>query len=119
MTDLHDLSALEAAAALRRGEFSAVELTEHYLKRSETLGDSVGAFVTLTPDLALAQAREATSGSGGRAGRGAAGPSRRARPIKDLTPVAEVRMTMGSRVFADFVPKLRPTWSPSCAPPAR
>ncbi|HUR75552.1 MAG TPA: amidase [Sporichthya sp.] len=107
MADLHDLTALEQGAALRRGEFTAVELTEHYLQRCEALSDTVGAFVTLTPDLALEQAREADERLKG------AGPAEALPPllgvcvpVKDLTPVADVRMTMGSRVFADFVPKL-------------
>ncbi|MEZ5186569.1 MAG: amidase [Candidatus Nanopelagicales bacterium] len=53
---LHDLSALEQAEAIKSGELTAVELTQHYLRRSEAV---TGAFVVLTPDLALAQARAA------------------------------------------------------------
>lgn len=51
---LHDLTALEQADAIRRGELRAVELTEHYLQRS---ADVPGAFVALTPEVALDQAR--------------------------------------------------------------
>ncbi len=57
--NLHDLTAVEQARAIRRGETSSVELTEHYLRRSHDLSASVGAFVTLTDDLALEQARAA------------------------------------------------------------
>jgi amidase len=62
MSDLHDLSLLEQAAAVRGGSVSPVELVEHYLARIDSLNDVVGAFVTVTPDLALdaAQAAEQT-----------------------------------------------------------
>lgn len=56
---LHDLTALEQAAAIRSGEVTAVELAEHYLARSETVS---GAFVTLTPEVALQQARAVDAG---------------------------------------------------------
>ncbi len=56
---LHDLSALEQASAIRAGDLSAVELTEHYLARS---AEVPGAFVCLTPGVALAQARKVDAG---------------------------------------------------------
>ena len=59
MPELHDLTALEQAAAIRRGEVSPVELTEHYLERTDRLADTVGAFITVTPELAREQARAA------------------------------------------------------------
>ena len=54
--ELHDLSAVEQARAIRSGEISARELADHYLDRIERLNDLVGAFVTITPDLARDQA---------------------------------------------------------------
>ena len=45
--------------AIRQGKLSPVELTEGYLERCRTIGTRLNAFVTLTPDLALAQARTA------------------------------------------------------------
>ena len=108
MADLHDLTALEQGAAMRRREFSALDLTEHYLRRSEAISDTVGAFTTLTPELALRQAREVD----GRLS--AADPDEPLPlllgvcvPVKDLTAVAGVRMTMGSVVYADFVPQVQ------------
>src|SRR6185503_15785366 len=44
---------------LRDGKVSSVQLTEGYLDRLERHGQRLGAVVTLTPDLALAQARQA------------------------------------------------------------
>src|SRR5215468_4263809 len=56
---LHDLTALEAAAAVRRGEVSPVELVEHALDRIASLDRRLGAFVTVTADAALQQAKAA------------------------------------------------------------
>lgn len=57
--DAHDLTAVEQAHAIRRGETTSVELTEHYLRRSHALSARVGAFVTITDELALKQAHAA------------------------------------------------------------
>jgi amidase len=56
---LHDLSALELAAAIRSKEISPVEVITHYLERIDRLSDDVGAFVTVTADAALTRARAA------------------------------------------------------------
>src|SRR5580698_11476151 len=45
--------------AIREGRVSPVELTEGYLERCRTIGSRLNAFATLTPELALRQAREA------------------------------------------------------------
>lgn len=104
MADLHDLSAVDQAAAIRRGELDPVELTGHYLARIERGSDAVGAFVTVTAEAALATAREAS-----RAVRdGAALPPLHGVPtaIKDLNLTAGVRTTLGSAVFAENVPDI-------------
>ncbi|MEZ5115731.1 MAG: amidase [Candidatus Nanopelagicales bacterium] len=103
MPELHDLTALEQAAAIRTGEVSPVELTDHYLERTDRLADTVGAFITVTPDLAREQARAAE-----RAVREAADPADLpvlhgvVVPVKDLDFVAGVRCTLGSATY-DFV----------------
>ena len=56
---LHDLTMLEQAAAIRDRSLSPVELVEHYLGRIDAINESVGAFVTVTPELALDAARAA------------------------------------------------------------
>lgn len=102
MTQLHDLTALEQAAQIAAGQTSAVELLDHYLDRIDRLGDTVGAFITMTPDLAREQAAAADD---------------LVRqdvelnplhgvviPVKDLHMVAGVRCTLGSPVY-DFVPQ--------------
>ncbi len=45
--------------AIREGRISPVELAESCLERGRTIGTRLNAFVTLTPDLALRQARQA------------------------------------------------------------
>lgn len=99
MAELHDLTALEQGAAVRRREVSPIELVDHYLERIERLSDQVGAFVTVTDELARKQALLAQD----RAGEG--GPLFGVpTAVKDLNLTAGVRTTFGSAVFADFVP---------------
>jgi amidase len=59
MSELHDLSLLDQAAAVRARTVSPVELVEHYLGRIDKHNESVGAFVTVTPELALEAAQAA------------------------------------------------------------
>jgi len=101
MTQLHDLTALEQAAAVRAREVSPVELVDHYLDRIARLGDEVGAFVTVTADLARLRAKAAEAHAGER------GPLFGVpTAIKDLTQTAGVRTTFGSATTADFVPEV-------------
>ncbi len=102
MAALHDLTALEQAAAVRSREVSPVELVQHYLARIERLSDDLGAFVTVTADSALTQARaaEAQVAAGGDLPPLLGVPT----AIKDLNFTAGVRTTSGSALFADRVP---------------
>ncbi|WP_406072312.1 amidase [Micromonospora sp. NBC_01638] len=100
MAEPHDLTALEQAAAIARGELSSVDLVEHHLRRVAAIGDTVGAFVTVTPDLAREAARAADAVPVGERGPLHGVPT----AIKDLTLTAGVRTTFGSAAFIDFVP---------------
>ncbi|MGC4887286.1 amidase [Micromonospora sp. DT227] len=100
MAEPHDLTALEQAAAIRRGELSSLELVEHHLRRVDALGDTVGAFVTVTAERARAAARAADAVPTEARGPLHGVPT----AIKDLTLTAGVRTTFGSAAFADFVP---------------
>ncbi|GIJ27598.1 amidase [Micromonospora qiuiae] len=100
MAEPHDLTALEQAAAIARGELSSLELAEHHLHRVDALGDTVGAFVTVTAELARAAARAADAAPADERGPLHGVPT----AIKDLTLTAGVRTTFGSAAFADFVP---------------
>jgi amidase len=100
VSDLHDLTALEQGELVRRREVSPAELVEHYLERADRL-DSVGAFVTLTPERARERAvalPAADDGTGPLHGVPTA--------VKDLNLTANVPTTLGSAAFADFVPEV-------------
>jgi aspartyl-tRNA(Asn)/glutamyl-tRNA(Gln) amidotransferase subunit A len=56
---MHNKSLSELSASLHNGEFSSVELTQHYLDRINAHNANLNAFITVTPELALAQARAA------------------------------------------------------------
>lgn len=100
MTEPHDLTALEQAAAIAAGEWTSRALVEHHLNRVVSLGDTVGAFVTVTADAALAAADAADAVPVSARGPLHGVPT----AIKDLTLTAGVRTTFGSAAFADFVP---------------
>lgn len=104
MSQLHDLTALEQAAAVRAGEVSPTELVEHCLARIDALDAGLGAFVTVTavPALDAATAAEDLLRRGGDL------PPLHGVPtaIKDLNNTAGVRTTFGSALFADFVPEV-------------
>jgi amidase len=103
----HELSGLQQAAAIRRGDLSSTELTEHYLARIDRLADDVGAFVTVTGDGARAAAKEADDRLR-RADDVSALPPLLGVPtaIKDLNLTAGVRTTLGSAAFAGYVPEV-------------
>jgi amidase len=102
VTQLHDLTALEAAAAVRAKQVSPVELVQHALDRVDRLDEGIGAFVTVTADAALAQAREAEQAVVA----GAHLPPLHGVPtaIKDLQLTAGVPTQFGSAAMAGFVP---------------
>lgn len=102
MAELHDLTALEAAAAVRAKEISPVELVDHALDRIEILDDRLGAFVTVTAESAREQARVAEAAVMA----GEQLPPLHGVPtaIKDLNNVAGVPTQCGSAVMAGFVP---------------
>jgi len=56
---MHTKTIAELAKSMAAGEFSSVELTQHYLDRINKLGTQLNCFVTLTAELALQQASEA------------------------------------------------------------
>ncbi len=108
MTQIHDLTVTELAAAIRTGQASSAEITDHYLDRIDRLGEQVGAFYTVTHELAREQAAMAdkavaatrTNGDGADSLPPLTGVPI---PIKDLNMVAGVRLTYGSAVLADNV----------------
>ncbi len=104
MTQLHDLTALDQALAVRRRELSCVELVEHYAARIALHDRAIGAFVTTT----LSAAREQAADADRAVADGDDLPPLHGVPIgiKDLNLTEGVPTRLGSPVFADFVPPL-------------
>ncbi|WP_026128769.1 amidase [Nocardiopsis halophila] len=101
MGQIHDLTALEQAAAVRRRELSPVEIADHYLDRIERYGSALGAFITVTGEIAREQARNAEKRVVHDTPEALPPLLGVPVPVKDLTPVAGVRWTSGSAAFAE------------------
>lgn len=100
-SDLACWTIQEAAEQLRRQRVSPVELTKACFARIERLNHVLNAFITVTADSALAQAREAESQiqHGQRRGPLHGIPV----ALKDLFDTAGVRTTCGSRKLSSAV----------------
>ena len=105
MAQIHELTMIELAAAIRAGELSPVAVTDHYLRRTAELNDQVGAFYTITPEFAAEQALAAEKAVASAEDVAALPPLTGVPiPIKDLNMVAGVRQTLGSKAFEANVP---------------
>ncbi|MCS7275830.1 MAG: Asp-tRNA(Asn)/Glu-tRNA(Gln) amidotransferase subunit GatA [Dehalococcoidia bacterium] len=101
-SELFRLTVHEAARLLARREVSSTELTRAVLDRIEAVQGRLNAFVTVTAELALEQAREADE----RLTRGEGVTPLTGIPaaIKDVICTRGVRTTCGSRMLENFVP---------------
>ncbi|MCH7712948.1 MAG: amidase [Chloroflexi bacterium] len=103
MSQAYQLSVAQAARQIAQGELSPVELVESLLRRIESLGPGLKAWVYLDQEAVLAEARikaeEVKSGA-------ALGPLHGV-PIglKDIYYTAGIPTTACSRLYADFVPE--------------
>ena len=105
MAEIPELTAVELRQALASGEASSREVTEHFLRRIAERNPQLGAFVTVTAEQALADARAADAlfarrmKGGAHNTRAKSGlPPLHGLPVafKDLTDVAGVPTTHGS-----------------------
>ena len=98
---LHDLTVHQAAALLERKEVSSVELTQAMLDRIAATEEQLHAFVTLTPETAMEEARAADAARAA----GASGPLLGVPGvIKDVLCTRGVRTTCSSKMLENFVP---------------
>ena len=97
---MHTLSVSALGDALRRGELSSVELTAHFLDRIAAHDTALNSFITVTGDIALADAARADE----RRRAGEHGPLLGI-PIahKDIFCTRGVRTSCGSRMLDSFV----------------
>jgi aspartyl-tRNA(Asn)/glutamyl-tRNA(Gln) amidotransferase subunit A len=95
-------SIFETSQRLRNRELSSVELTKDCLAKIEKLNPALNAFITVTGDLALEQAREAEA----EIQRGNWRGPLHGIPIglKDLIDTAGTRTTAASALFKDRIP---------------
>ena len=102
MNGLEYATLSQAAAAIRAGETSAVELTRSSLARIELLDGLLNAFITVTAEEALQQAEQADRELAAGTDRGLLHGIPVA--IKDLIDTRGVLTTYGSRYYAEHVP---------------
>jgi aspartyl-tRNA(Asn)/glutamyl-tRNA(Gln) amidotransferase subunit A len=101
LPELWELTIGEAHQRLMRREISSLELTRGCLARIRQVEDRVKAFVTVTEEVALAQAEQADR----RIEAGAGGPLTGIPvQIKDLICTRGIPTTCASRMLRDYVP---------------
>ena len=101
-TGLHHLSITDAARLIEQRRLSPVELTQAYLDRIETLDPQLNAYLLVTADRALAQAKtaEAEIAAGHYRGPMHGIPF----ALKDIYCTNGIRTTCHSRTRADYLP---------------
>ena len=100
---LPKLELSEVSQAVQKKDVSPVELTQACLARIEKLNPALNAFITVTAESALHEAKKAEAEIGRGEWRGPLHGIPLA--VKDLVETAGVRTTAASRVLEDYVPK--------------
>ena len=104
--DLPFASIEEIARLFRKRKLSPVELTKLILTRIDQLNPKLNAYITVTADLALAQAKKAETELLSRKSSRDRG-TLHGIPIslKDNIYTQDIRTTAGSKILGDFIPK--------------
>lgn len=95
-----DKTLAELSISLKQGDFSSVELTQAYLDRIKTNDTQINSYITVTDELALAQAKAADE----RRSQGSATPLTGV-PIahKDIFCTLGVKTSAGSKMLDNFI----------------
>ncbi len=101
MADLTTLSIREAGELLKKGEITSAKLTKAYLDRIQALNDTLHAYLTVTADIALKQAKAADA----RRKKGEDNPLLGI-PLayKDVLTTKDVETTCGSKILKGYKP---------------
>ncbi|MBC7252162.1 MAG: Asp-tRNA(Asn)/Glu-tRNA(Gln) amidotransferase subunit GatA [Anaerolineae bacterium] len=103
---LYELTIHQARSLLQSGQISAAELTTAVIDRILAVDNEVKAYLTLTPELALEQARQADA-------QRAAGQDAPLLgiplAIKDIICTEGIPTTCGSKILEDFIPPYNAT----------
>ncbi|HMK66074.1 MAG TPA: Asp-tRNA(Asn)/Glu-tRNA(Gln) amidotransferase subunit GatA [Thermodesulfobacteriota bacterium] len=97
----HELTVAQAHEKLKHREISALELTEALIKRIDAVEPKIGAYITLTPESALEQARKADQQIAEGNGRVLTGIPI---AVKDLISTKGLKTTCASRILQNYVP---------------
>ncbi len=100
--NLTDLTLAEASRKLRDGMLSSLELTTFMLNRAAALNQTLNAFITITREEALTQARQADDERAQGLDRGPLHGVPIA--LKDLFETRGIRTTAGSKILSAYVP---------------
>ena len=97
---MHEKTLAELSELLHQRKISSVELTQHFLQRIERYDGQLNSFVTVTPELALEQARAADARlQAGTAGKLTGIPLAQ----KDIFCTKGVKTTCGSKMLDNFI----------------
>ena len=97
---MHNKTIAELSAGLKAGDFSSVELTQSYLDRINSLDEQLNSFITVTPELALEQAKQADEQrAAGNAGILNGIPLAQ----KDIFCTKDVKTSCGSKMLDPFI----------------
>ena len=107
MAELTNFTITDILIGLRTRDFSSRELTEAFLKRIDSLEPVLHAFITLTPELALAAAERADTILKNQEDP----PPLTGLPlaVKDVLCLEGVRCTCGSKILENFIPPFTAT----------
>ena len=101
MSGLTKLTVIEASDLLRRGEISSLDLTTEYIEKIKISDSELGAYITVTDELAVEHAKKADL----KLSLGDAFPlTGIPMQLKDNLSTKDVRTTCASKVLENFIP---------------